>query len=44
VDDFEQLARQEGLGVERRFFLDGQRTVATLPNLRAEVAVYLVRR
>ena len=44
VDDFEQLARQEGLAVERRFFLEGHRAVDTLPNLRAEVAVYLVRR
>jgi methionine biosynthesis protein MetW len=44
VDDFEQLARQEGLAVERRFFLEGHRTVDTLPNLRAEVAVFLVRR
>jgi methionine biosynthesis protein MetW len=43
VDDFEQLARQEGLAVERRFFLAGQRRVDRLPNLRAEVAVYLVR-
>jgi methionine biosynthesis protein MetW len=44
VDDFEQLARQEGLVFERRFFLSGPRTVDALPNLRAEVAVYLVRR
>jgi methionine biosynthesis protein MetW len=44
VDDFEQLVRQEGLAVERRFFLDGQRRIGGLPNLRAEVAVYLVRR
>ena len=44
VNDFEQLARQEGLAVERRFFLAGRRTVGALPNLRAEVAVYLVRR
>ena len=44
VDDFEQLARLEGLAIERRFFLAGQRTVDALPNLRAEVAVYLVRR
>ena len=44
VDDFEQLARQEGRAVERRFFLDGQRRIGGLPNLRAEVAVYLVRR
>jgi len=44
VDDFEQLARQEGLAVERRYFLAGHRRVSRLPNLRAEVAVYLVRR
>ena len=43
VDDFEQLARQEGLAVERRFFLAGRRTVAWLTNLQAEVAVYLSR-
>jgi methionine biosynthesis protein MetW len=44
VHDFEQLARQEGLAVERRFFLEGHKSVRALPNLRAEVAVYLVRR
>jgi len=43
VEDFEQLARQEGLAIERRFFLSGHRKVAALPNLRAEVAVFLVR-
>jgi methionine biosynthesis protein MetW len=43
VDDFEQLARQEGLAVERRFFLSGRRKVTAMPNLRAEVAVFLVR-
>jgi methionine biosynthesis protein MetW len=43
VDDFEQLVRQQGLTVERRFFLAGPRAVQWLPNLRAEVAVYLVR-
>jgi len=44
VDDFEQLARQEGLTIERRYFLAGHRKVGALPNLRAEVAVFLVRR
>jgi methionine biosynthesis protein MetW len=44
LDDFEQLARQERLAIERRFFLAGRRTVEVLPNLRAEVAVFLVRR
>src|SRR5579862_2966237 len=44
VDDFVQLARKEGLSIERRFFLSGPRAVTRLPNLRAEVAVFLVRR
>src|SRR5262249_61019585 len=42
VEDFEGLARLEGLDIERRFFLAGRRKVALLPNLLAEVAVYLV--
>ena len=42
VRDFEDLAAQEGLRVERRYFLAGSRKVRTLPNLMAEVAVYLV--
>ncbi len=44
VNDFEQLARVEGLTIERSFFLAGGRAVGARPNLRAEVAVYLVRR
>ncbi|HTQ55663.1 MAG TPA: methionine biosynthesis protein MetW [Bryobacteraceae bacterium] len=44
VHDFEQLARLEGVVVERRFFLAGQQRIEARPNLRAEVAVYLVRR
>jgi methionine biosynthesis protein MetW len=44
VDDFEQLARQEGIIVERRYFLAGHRKVGKIPNLRAEVAVFLVRK
>ncbi|HLK68475.1 MAG TPA: methionine biosynthesis protein MetW [Bryobacteraceae bacterium] len=44
VQDFEELAALEGLQVERRYFLSGNRRVTALPNLRAEVAVYLVRR
>jgi len=44
VDDFEQLARQERLTMERRYFLAGHRKVGILPNLLAEVAVFLVRR
>jgi methionine biosynthesis protein MetW len=44
VRDFEGLLRQEKLIVERRYFLAGNRKVTAMPNLRAEVAVYLVCR
>jgi methionine biosynthesis protein MetW len=42
VLDFEALAALEGLVVERRYFLAGRRKVMLLPNLLAEVAVFLV--
>ena len=42
VHDFEELAAIEGLKVERRYFLSGHRKVTLLPNLTAEVAVFLV--
>jgi methionine biosynthesis protein MetW len=44
VHDFEALAALEGIKVERRYFLSGHRKVAVMPNLAAEVAVYLVTR
>jgi len=44
VQDFEDLAREEGWTVERRYFLSGNRKVELSPNLMAEVAVFLVRR
>src|SRR5205085_9355260 len=44
VNDFEVLTALEGLVVERRYFLAGHRKVTALPNLLAEVAVFLVRR
>ena len=44
VHDFEQLVQREGLKVERRFFLAGNRKVTLRPNLLAEVAVFLVRK
>jgi methionine biosynthesis protein MetW len=44
VDDFESLAAGEKWTVERRMFLQGARTVALLPNLLAEVAVFLIRK
>ena len=42
VRDFEALVRVERLVVERRYFLAGRRKVWLLPNLLAEVAVYLL--
>ena len=41
VLDFEALATRENWRVERRIFLSGRRKVSLLPNLRAEVAVFL---
>jgi len=43
VHDFESLTSAQGWKVERRIFLSGQREVSMLPNLMAEVAVFLVR-
>ncbi|MBI3683601.1 MAG: methionine biosynthesis protein MetW [Acidobacteria bacterium] len=43
VDDFEVLCRDQRWNVERRYFLSGTRRVGGLPNLMAEVAVYLLR-
>ena len=42
VDDFELLAHREGWRIERRFFLSGQRTISAIPNLLAEVAVFML--
>jgi methionine biosynthesis protein MetW len=42
VHDFENLAAKEKWTVERRYFLSGHRKVTALPNLLAEVAVFLV--
>jgi methionine biosynthesis protein MetW len=44
VLDFESLIALEKLIVERRYFLSGHRRIGLLPNLLAEVAVFLVRR
>jgi methionine biosynthesis protein MetW len=44
VNDFELLARREGIVVERRYFLAGRHEVRWLPNLRADVGVFLVSR
>jgi methionine biosynthesis protein MetW len=42
VLDFEALAEKHHWDVQRRIFLSGNRAVRTMPNLRAEVAVFLV--
>lgn len=42
VLDFEALARKEHWNVERRIFLNGHRKITMLPNLLAEIAVFLV--
>ena len=44
VQDFEDLAQKESWVVERRIFLAGHREVSALPNLLAEVAVFLIRK
>lgn len=44
VDDFESLAIKEKWTVERRMFLQGPRKIGVLPNLMAEVAVFLIRK
>jgi methionine biosynthesis protein MetW len=43
VSDFESLISAERLAVERRYFLAGHHKVHAMPNLLAEVAVYLIR-
>jgi homoserine O-acetyltransferase len=44
VKDFEMLCKREGWVIEKRAFLAGDSEVTMLPNLTAEVAVYLLRR
>jgi len=44
IKDFQFLARQEGWAIEREIFLSGHQLGRILPNLLAEVAVFLVRK
>jgi len=44
VLDFEALCQKEGWVIERRIFLSGSRQVRWLPNLFAEIAVFLIRK
>jgi methionine biosynthesis protein MetW len=43
VEDFESLAQLQNWTIEKRIFLQGARQIAFLPNLLAEVAVFLVK-
>jgi methionine biosynthesis protein MetW len=42
VRDFEDLAAKQGFRIEHRYFVAGTRRLSIMPNLLAEVAVYLV--
>lgn len=42
VRDFEIFAEEKGFRIEHRDFLAGEKRVTTSPNLRAEVAVFLL--
>lgn len=42
VLDFEALVQKQHWRVERRIFISGQRQITMLPNLMAEIAVFLV--
>jgi methionine biosynthesis protein MetW len=44
VHDFESLAAKERWTVERAFYLSGDKELHTLPNLMAEVGVFLIRK
>lgn len=44
VDDFETLASREKWIIEHRIFLSGQEQITLASNLRAEIAVYLLRK
>ena len=44
VDDFEIVLAREQILVERSQYIGGHRLIRVLPNLRAQVAVYLLRR
>lgn len=44
IPDFEDLIHQEGLQIERSYFLRGDRQVKFRPSLLADSAVYLIRK
>jgi methionine biosynthesis protein MetW len=42
INDFEELCRDSGFPIEKRYFLSGARRVTVLPNLLAQTAVFLL--
>jgi methionine biosynthesis protein MetW len=44
IDDFQALVGSEKWSIEKSIFLRGPKTISLLPNLLAEVAVFLVRK
>jgi methionine biosynthesis protein MetW len=44
VKDFEELVKEQGWRVERKIFVSGHHMGRLLPNLMAEIAVFLVRK
>ena len=42
INDFEDLCRDNGFPIEKRYFLSGARPVTRLPNLLAQTAVFLL--
>ncbi len=44
VKDFEELVGEQGWAVEREIFVSGHHMGSVLPNLMAEIAVFLVRK
>jgi methionine biosynthesis protein MetW len=42
INDFEDLCREHGFPIERRYFLTGARHVKAFPNLIAQTAVFLL--
>ncbi len=42
INDFEDLCRQSGFPIEKRYFLSGSSRVSFLPNLLAQTAVFLL--
>lgn len=43
VEDFEIFCTEQGWTIEKRYYLSGNRRITAMPNLMAEIAVYLLR-